>query len=118
RESEINLLITDLQMPGINGIELLKYVQEHFPKVPKLVITGYPSVNTAVEAGRAGAVDYLAKPFTTEELRTAISKVFDAAAVQRIAPPPKKVIKKFAGMIGQSEAFAQMIDIITRVKDN
>jgi len=43
--STIDLLITDLQMPGINGIELIKYVQEHFPTIPKLVITGFPSVD-------------------------------------------------------------------------
>ncbi len=45
--SSIDLLITDLQMPGMNGMELVKYTEDHFPGIPKLVITGYPSVDGA-----------------------------------------------------------------------
>lgn len=67
--STIDLLITDLQMPGINGMELVKYVEEHFPAIPKLVITGFPSVDGAIDAVKSGALDYLVKPFTNEELK-------------------------------------------------
>src|SRR5690606_25910738 len=70
--SSIDLLITDLQMPGIDGLELIKYVDEHFPELPKLVITGYPSLDGAVNAMRSGALDYLVKPFTQQELKNAV----------------------------------------------
>ena len=76
--SSIDLLITDLQMPGINGIELIKYVQEHFPMIPKLVITGFPSVDSAVDAVKSGAVDYLAKPFTNEELKKSVKNLVNS----------------------------------------
>ena len=74
KTSRIDLLITDLQMPGIHGMELLKYVEEHFPDVPKLVITGFPSVDGAVNAVKSGALDYLVKPFTRDELTKAVEK--------------------------------------------
>ncbi len=66
----VDLIITDLQMPGIGGMELIKYVEEHYPKLPKLVITGYPSIDGALSAMKSGALDYLVKPFTAEELKT------------------------------------------------
>lgn len=115
--SHIDLLITDLQMPGINGLELIKYVDEHFPEIPKLVITGYPSLDGAVNAMRSGALDYLVKPFTQEELKTAVEKSL-------LSVPGKKASEKsakpeaYAGMIGTSEAFEEMVDIIERVKNN
>ena len=75
--ASIDLLITDLQMPGLNGIELIKFTNEHFPEIPKLVITGFPSVDTAVNAVKSGALDYLVKPFTSEELKKAIQNSFN-----------------------------------------
>lgn len=68
RRGDYDLIITDLMMPGINGIELLKQVQSGGPAVPVLMITGYPTIKTALQALRLGAVDYLAKPFTRREL--------------------------------------------------
>ncbi|QED37698.1 sigma-54-dependent Fis family transcriptional regulator [Antarcticibacterium arcticum] len=120
--SPVDLLITDLQMPGINGMELVKYVEEHFPSIPKLVITGFPSVDGAIEAVRSGALDYLVKPFTTEELKKAVEKSL-------LSIPENKLEKKspdsqaqdkivYAGIVGQSESIAHLIDIIERVRNN
>jgi DNA-binding response OmpR family regulator len=63
-----DLVITDLMMPDINGIQLLERVRDAGLNVPVLMITGYPSIRTAVQALRLGAADYLAKPFTRQEL--------------------------------------------------
>lgn len=52
KNSKIELLITDLQMPGLNGMELIKYASDNFPGLPKLVITGFPSVDGAVDQNR------------------------------------------------------------------
>lgn len=118
----IDLLITDLQMPGLNGIELIKFAQEHFPEIPKLVITGFPSVDTAVNAVKSGALDYLVKPFTSEELKKAVQNSFQGKANSRknnltVSNPDKK-ITNYAGIVGDSEQFENLVDVIERVKNN
>ena len=120
-----DLLITDLQMPGVNGMQLIKYSSEHFPKLPVLVITGYPSVENAVDAVRSGAIDYLVKPFTKEELSKAVDKSLihrrgkkqaDILASNR--NPREKESVSFYGIIGQSKSLEKTKDIISRIKDN
>src|SRR5690554_7662222 len=54
KDKSIDLLITDLKMPGVDGLELVKYVSEHYPDIPKLVVTGYPSIDGALEAMKSG----------------------------------------------------------------
>jgi len=72
--SKINLVITDLHMPEINGIELIKHVKENYKDTGILVITAYPSIKNAVESVKLGADDYLIKSFTKEELLQAVEK--------------------------------------------
>ncbi|MBA9075051.1 DNA-binding NtrC family response regulator [Flavobacterium gossypii] len=117
----IDLLITDLQMPGLNGIELIKFAQEHFPKIPKLVITGFPSVDTAVNSVKSGALDYLVKPFTSEELKKAVQNSFQGKINTKanfIASDSDKKVTNYAGIVGDSEQFENLVDVIERVKNN
>ena len=79
-DNEYDLLISDLMMPEMNGIQLLEALRERGLDVPVLMITGYPTIRTAVQALRLGAVDYLAKPFTRKELLGPVSR-----ALRRIA---------------------------------
>ena len=67
-------IIADLMMPGISGLELLKKVRDNRPDTMMIMITGYPSIRTAVEAIRIGAFDYLPKPFTPNDLRSIVSR--------------------------------------------
>ncbi|UCF70483.1 MAG: response regulator [candidate division WOR-3 bacterium] len=67
-------IIADLMMPGISGLELLKKVKENRPDTMMIMITGYPSIRTAVEAVKIGAFDYLPKPFTPDDLRSIVSR--------------------------------------------
>ena len=67
-------IIADLMMPGISGLELLKKVKINSPDTMMIMITGYPSIRTAVEAIKIGAFDYLPKPFTPNDLRSIISR--------------------------------------------
>ena len=67
--SRIDLLITDVRMPGMSGLELVPVVREHFPAVPVLLVTAFPDVRQAVAAIKDGAVDYLTKPIDLDELR-------------------------------------------------
>ena len=121
--STIDLLITDLQMPGINGMELIKYVDEHFPSIPKLVITGFPSVDSALDAVKSGALDYLVKPFRNEELKKAVQNSLDSRAVPNANLNTTTILskdnkKEYAGIVGQSQQVEQLIDLIERVKNN
>lgn len=119
QDKTIDLLITDIQMPGVDGLQLVKYASEHFPNVPKLVVTGYPSVDRALEVMKSGAIDYLTKPFTKEELRTAIVKSFESRAKEtRRKPSFTGQSRAYGELIGQSSAMQKVTDVIERVKDN
>lgn len=119
KNSTIDLLITDLQMPGLNGMELIKYASDHFPGLPKLVITGFPSVDGAIEAVQSGALDYLSKPFTKNELLKAVKTSLGKASFTPKTEIPEKPLEKvYAGMVGNSRAFQKIIDLIERLKNN
>tara|TARA_R110000868_G_scaffold4759_1_gene29683 strand:+ start:1294 stop:2619 length:1326 start_codon:yes stop_codon:yes gene_type:complete len=120
KDTYIDLLITDIQMPEVDGLQLVKFVDEHYPEIPKLVITGYPSVYGALEVIKSGAIDYLTKPFTKEELKLAVLKSFESGAKRKRPKPSLGIVKStgYADMIGSSEAFQKITDIIDRVKNN
>ena len=77
---DYDLVITDLMMPEMNGIQLLEKLKQDAIRVPVLMITGYPTISTAVKALRLGAVDYLAKPFTRQELIGPVNRALRRAA--------------------------------------
>ena len=81
QESSFDLLITDLKMPGMNGLEVLQAVRVLQPEMPVILITGYAAVDNAVEVMKNGAVDYLAKPFANEEIVAKVRKALDERAV-------------------------------------
>mgnify|MGYP000863092247 CR=1 FL=1 len=121
KSSTVDLVITDLQMPGINGLELIKFTQEHFPEIPKLVVTGYPSVDSAVTSVKSGALDYLVKPFKSEELKDAIEHVLLGGPVSKKAKKTDAEsveVTHYGGMVGCSPEFINLIDVIERVKNN
>lgn len=119
QDKSIDLLITDLQMPGVDGLELVKYASEHFPLVPKLVVTGYPSLDGALEVMKSGAIDYLTKPFTKEELKSAINKSFEGRPKNSSKSTTKSVqTNSYGELIGQSVVMQKVTDVIERVKNN
>src|SRR5690606_4242566 len=68
REQAFDVMVSDIRMPGLDGVGLLKVAREHDPELPVLMITGYPTVETAVECLKRGAVDYITKPFLPDDL--------------------------------------------------
>ena len=74
------LILLDLKIPGVKGLELLKAIRDNNPQAKVIMITGYASIETAVEATRMGAIDYLPKPFTPDEIRNATDKALHLAA--------------------------------------
>ncbi len=77
-QEKYDLVITDLMMPNTNGLELLEIIRKHYPELNVIMITGYASIESAVEATKLGAADYLAKPFTPEELLVVTDKALQS----------------------------------------
>src|SRR6202049_4910318 len=77
RENSVDLVLTDLKLPGMNGLEFLHAVKQQNDAPPVVVMTAYGSVETAVEAMKAGASDYVLKPFSLAEMRLVVQKELD-----------------------------------------
>lgn len=118
KDTFIDLIITDIQMPEIDGLQLLKFANEHYPEIPKLVVTGYPSVEDSLEVIKSGATDYLTKPFTKSELKEAIEKAFEQNAHRKNSKVASASPNLYSDMVGESVAFKKVTNIIERVKDN
>lgn len=114
--TEIDLVVTDLNMPHIGGMQLVKYMSQHFSQIPVLVITGFPDVRNAVEVMKLGAMEYLIKPFTQDELQASIEKVLGEIKV----PQEKndEIIESFHGIIGRSEPMQKLYHAIDKTKNN
>jgi len=74
RNDDIDLALIDLKMPGMSGMELLEHIRAHDPDIVCLMMTGYASLETAVEAAKKGIYDYIPKPFTPEQLLAAVHR--------------------------------------------
>lgn len=86
-ENTYDLIITDLMMPGISGLDLLKILKSRRPEIMVIMVTGYPTIKTAVDSIRIGAFDYIPKPFTPDELRSLVSRAFKKR-VEEDTPEP------------------------------
>ncbi len=113
KTNPVDLVITDLKMPGGSGQELIRHVHENHPATAVMMITGYPSIPGAVDAVRQGAEEYLAKPFTDTELLAAVHRVLQRAAHRRaVAVPPAPAT---AGeLLGASPVMARLRAAISR----
>lgn len=77
RENDTDVIVTDLSMPGMDGLEILRTVKAWSPKTDVIIMTAYGRVDTAVEAMKKGAYDYIVKPFTTDELSLQLNNLFE-----------------------------------------
>lgn len=112
----IDLVITDLKMPGIGGIELIKHVRANFKSIEVLVITGFPSIKGAVDAVKTGAEEYLVKSFTDEELYTAVEKAFKKITRKRSNQVSLQFNKdSFHGIIGESDPMHKIFEAIKKM---
>ncbi len=103
-----DLIVTDMRMPGADGLDLVRQVRERWPGAAIVMITGFATVDGAVKAMREGVSDYLAKPFSDEELEHAVRTAQD-----RRAPAPTRSASTY-GMIGQSQAMQRVYGLIGR----
>jgi len=77
KKGKFDILITDLMMPQVSGMELLELVKKYYPEIDVLVITGYATIDSAVQATKLGALDYIQKPFTPNELTDRVQKALE-----------------------------------------
>jgi len=123
RLADVDVVITDLRMPGADGMEVLRTASKNFPQVPVIMITAYGSVGQAVEAIKAGAFDYIEKPFEQESIRTIVDKAIGQAAANRMAPRPTLYTtsevgpKGQYGLVGTSPEMHHIFEIIEQVAD-
>jgi DNA-binding NtrC family response regulator len=101
----IDLVVTDLKMPQSSGLDLVKHVRENHRDTEVMMITGYPTIDSAVEAVKTGAEEYLPKPFTDEELYSAVRRVLDKLKARRSSEAVwSRRLSAPHGLIGDSPA--------------
>jgi len=110
-----DILIVDLRMPGTDGLELMGRAHAIDPTIPVLVITGHATVPSAVEAIRQGAFDYLAKPFTADQLSVAVGRALRFRGLVIENQELREKVGTDAGMIATSPAMARIMDQVRRV---
>jgi len=112
----VDLVITDLKMPKISGIDLVRHVHENLPDTAVMMVTGYATVESAVKAVKTGAEEYLSKPFTNEELKAAVGRVleklWDHRSVQ-VANVPQEG-HAYYGIIGESPPMQKVFRAIDK----
>ncbi|MBN2706124.1 MAG: sigma-54-dependent Fis family transcriptional regulator, partial [Deltaproteobacteria bacterium] len=117
QKTPFNIVITDLKMPGMDGIEVLKTIKILQPDVPVIIITGYSTVDTAVEAMKNGAFDYIAKPFTPEQMIEMVEKALEQRTIQMQMSHPAvgSSPNGFEIFVGESEAMQRVYSRIKQV---
>lgn len=114
-DSPVDLVITDLKMPEASGIDLVRHIRENYKETEVMVITGYPSVASAVEAVKTGAEEYLIKPFTDEELFAAVKRTLDKLSVRKIGLTiMQKIPSPSYGLIGESQPIHKVREAIAK----
>ncbi len=119
-ETSYDLVITDLKLPGIDGMSLLKAIRKSRPDTSVVIITAYATVDTAVEAMREGAEDYISKPFNLDEIRIIVKKVLEKKALlddNRLLRNQLKKKYSYDNVVGNSEAMIEVYKTIDKVKD-
>jgi len=115
-----DLIVTDLKMPGTDGMEVLKYIREHSPDTLCIILTGYGTVKSAVEAIKMGAFDYLTKPVKMDEILVTFQRAFEYRDLKRENLHLRSQLKKkyrFENIIGDSEEMQKVFEVIEKVAD-
>ncbi len=116
REGGADVVVTDLVMPQRDGLSLLREIQARSPEIPVIVITAHGTVDSAVEALRLGAFDYITKPFEQEELKRVIAKATRTRALGAASVVADE--RGRAQIVGSSPAIQRVLELIERVADS
>ncbi len=116
-ESEVDVVITDMKMPKLTGRDVLERVRKHYPHIPVLIMTAFGSIEAAVEAMRIGAVAYITKPFSNDELLLSVTKAVQFAATSRQNRLLRETLADRYGLhkiIGKSRAIRKVLEMVDR----
>ncbi|AUX21801.1 Fis family transcriptional regulator [Sorangium cellulosum] len=123
KEHHIDLVITDLRMPRVDGMDLLRAALRDDPSRPVVLLTAHGTVDNAVEALKTGAFDYITKPFDQNEVRVVVKKALrtrdlaSADATRDVSPAPPRGRADRFGIIGESPPIQELYAILERVAD-
>ncbi|MEF8793336.1 sigma-54-dependent transcriptional regulator [Thiohalorhabdus sp.] len=120
RNESFDLVVTDLRMPGLDGLGFVRALKDHDPEVGVLVVTGYSSVENAVESIKAGATDFIKKPFDLDELALQVDQALSQVRVVRenaLLRQDLKAQRSIPGMVGSSPAMKPVLDRTRKVAD-
>jgi len=120
QDNPVNVLISDIKMPAMGGLELFGKMQEIYPDMAGILMTAFSSVDTAVKAVRGGASDYLIKPFKTDQMLAAIEKAVREKNMSMENRELKQKLNReydFQGIVGRSEPILKLLEMVRRVAD-
>lgn len=118
QEDPVDLVVTDVVMPGMRGDALIRDIRKTFPHVPTIAITAFGSIENAVETTRAGAAEYLTKPFRTQALLEAMERALDETTEERERARRRRKVSggaHFENIVGTSPPMMRLYDRIERI---
>lgn len=122
-EKGADMMIVDLKIPDMNGLDIIRYASENHPTTKMIMVTGHASIESAVEAMRLGAFDYLTKPFELADLQRTV----DLCLQRSNSPKPQIDAREFTtpaitapskGLIGESPKIKEILDVIAKIANN
>jgi two-component system, NtrC family, response regulator len=116
-ESEVDVVITDMKMPKVTGQQVMEHVKRNYPYIPVIIMTAFGSIEGAVEAMRLGAFDYIAKPFSNDELLLTMEKAARFAAAQRENLLLRQSLEeRFAteNIVGRGKAMQRVLEMVSK----
>ncbi|MFQ5893419.1 MAG: sigma-54-dependent transcriptional regulator [Nitrospinota bacterium] len=113
---DLDLVVTDMRMPGLEGMKVLELLKQRRPPVPVIMMTAYGTVEKAVEAMKLGAYDYIPKPFENERLLSCVSKALEMGRLLRASDVTHRSFQsRFEELIGESQAMCAVYDAVDHV---
>ncbi|MEK6776269.1 MAG: sigma-54 dependent transcriptional regulator [bacterium] len=119
-KNPFEIVLTDVKMPGLGGIELLKAVRGISTETYVVIMTAFGSIDSAVEAMKQGAYDYISKPFKMDEIRILMNKILDEKALRHEVDSLRREVNRryrYSNIIGKSKGMQEVFELIERVSD-
>ena len=121
KERDFDIVLTDLRMPGFSGLELLTAIKKYRAEIEIIIITGYGTIESAVEALKLGCYDYIQKPIKFERLKILIDRIIEKKKLERENTLLKRRLKErfqYYELIGASHGMQKLYDLIDRISSN
>jgi DNA-binding NtrC family response regulator len=120
-QSSFHVILSDLKMPQMSGVELLQRMKERSPSTIGIIFTGYATIETAVEAMKAGAYDYITKPFRVEEILLVLQRALEFQRLNHENVNLRRQLKskyKFENIVSDHDTMQAIFEIVEKVSDS